>query len=553
MAPGVLKVLIMDSIALLVMNTGMFCYYTSLAFWLEERCCDELGNGHGGCDALSDDERAEGSRCASRYDSYFLSTANVLSVVAASYSGPVSDRVGRRLILMVSLLGLATAPVGTLVVVATNGPLWLQFPFMILAGLGGGATTFGAAAFSAAADVCTPEDRQRAFSFLESMIFAGGVVGPLLASTLQQPRLAQLTWLPFALSIGIYAMSFGSVLALPETLTTGENGGVTAYQPLGAQSPMTAGLAVGGRTDSGSSATHVNVSAADRAGAGQMQKLPPLLDTLVQSLRVVCERPELWTVLAIFGISFAAVWTGWFYVFNLWAEAQGFTKSETSFILSTLFVFKFVWLIALCPLVVKFCVPIGRVETTGMVMGNLAALTSFVAIGFLSHAWYEWLFLSAVAGGSVLVYPQCRAYVSVLVEPAQQGTVLCIISMLETSAEVLMPLITGLLFKATISSVPNACFFAAALLCLLSLCLAIRLQCFEPPLHLHPSLAETSGSMSLDGSSPSSPPLLTVPKREHFEDDDLDQTKEKGADGYRNHTVMEPVVPSWSPLAGGNT
>ncbi len=116
---------------------------------------------------------------------------------AAPVIGGLSDRYGRRPVILVSTLGLAF----DWVMMALAPNLW----WLVLGRLIGGATSAsGTAIFAYMADITRPEERTRAFGLIGAAMAAGFVVGPALGGVLGEfgPRV------PFWVAAGLSAAAF---------------------------------------------------------------------------------------------------------------------------------------------------------------------------------------------------------------------------------------------------------------------------------------------------------------------------------------------------------
>jgi MFS transporter, DHA1 family, tetracycline resistance protein len=132
----------------------------------------------------------------------------VASFFAAPVLGNLSDRFGRRPVLLASLAGL-TADYVLLAVVQTIPLLFLA---RILSGIFGGSF---AAAQAAIADITVPEERARNFGFVSAAFGVGFVAGPAIGGLLGEygPRA------PFIAAAALSAINFLYGLFLfPDTL-----------------------------------------------------------------------------------------------------------------------------------------------------------------------------------------------------------------------------------------------------------------------------------------------------------------------------------------------
>lgn len=152
------------------------------------------------------------------YAERFGASASVVGVLVASYAvaqligapilGGLSDRVGRKPVLMASLIGTS---VGFLLF-GLAGSLWLLFVARSLDGLTGGNVSVAQAYI---ADVSAPEKRARNFGFIGAAFGIGFIVGPALGGFLSRFGLST----PAFFAAGLAALNVGAVIIfLPESL-----------------------------------------------------------------------------------------------------------------------------------------------------------------------------------------------------------------------------------------------------------------------------------------------------------------------------------------------
>lgn len=157
------------------------------------------------------------------YAEHFSATPFVVTLLMATYSllqfvfspiwGRLSDRWGRRPILMVSLGGAAVAYTWF----GLAGSLWTVFAARALAGAMGGNI---AAAQAYIADVTTPENRARGMGMIGAAFGLGFIFGPALGGVLAGGDIHALNFaLPafVAAGLSLLALVFAA-LALPESL-----------------------------------------------------------------------------------------------------------------------------------------------------------------------------------------------------------------------------------------------------------------------------------------------------------------------------------------------
>lgn len=111
----------------------------------------------------------------------FLASYSAMQFIFAPILGAISDRVGRKPVLAVSLLGTAIASFAMAIASSTPGSLWLLFAARTLDGITG-ANTSTAQAYIA--DVTAPEKRARALGLVGMAFGLGFVLGPAFGGLL---------------------------------------------------------------------------------------------------------------------------------------------------------------------------------------------------------------------------------------------------------------------------------------------------------------------------------------------------------------------------------
>jgi DHA1 family tetracycline resistance protein-like MFS transporter len=145
---------------------------------------------------------------ASAWNTFFAATWGAMQFVVGPMLGVLSDRVGRRPVLLISSFGLAA----DFLFMALAPNLWWLYAGRIINGV-------TSASFSTAgaylADVTPPERRARAFGMLTSAFSCGFLVGPTLGGFLGAYSLR----LPFFVAAGLTALNWlYGLLILPESL-----------------------------------------------------------------------------------------------------------------------------------------------------------------------------------------------------------------------------------------------------------------------------------------------------------------------------------------------
>ena len=136
---------------------------------------------------------------------------SVAQLVAAPALGALSDRFGRRPVLIFSLIGTVIS--FAMLAMAQN--LAVLFAARVIDGLSGGNITTARAYI---ADVTGPEDRAKAFGFLGAAFGLGFIVGPGLAGLFAQISYTAPIWAAAGITMVAVAMAY---FWLPETVHRG--------------------------------------------------------------------------------------------------------------------------------------------------------------------------------------------------------------------------------------------------------------------------------------------------------------------------------------------
>jgi DHA1 family tetracycline resistance protein-like MFS transporter len=129
-------------------------------------------------------------------------------LVASPVLGHLSDRWGRRPVLIFSLLGTVVS----FVMMAMANCLTMLFAARIVDGLSGGSITTARAYI---ADVSTEENRAKAFGLLGAAFGLGFIVGPALGAAFSHISYTAPIWAAAAITVAAVAMAW---LWLPETV-----------------------------------------------------------------------------------------------------------------------------------------------------------------------------------------------------------------------------------------------------------------------------------------------------------------------------------------------
>ncbi len=137
----------------------------------------------------------------------FLSLYALMQFLCAPLLGGWSDRIGRKPVLTISLIGAAV----NYAVMACLPPLWILFVARAIAGVTGANMSVATAYLT---DISTPEDRAKRFGQLNACMGIGFILGPAAGGLLRE---AGLMW-PFALAAALTVVNLLLCLfVLPET------------------------------------------------------------------------------------------------------------------------------------------------------------------------------------------------------------------------------------------------------------------------------------------------------------------------------------------------
>ncbi len=138
-----------------------------------------------------------------------LAIYSVMQFVFAPILGKLSDKVGRRPVLLVSLIGTS---IGFLTM-GLAGTLWLLFVARIIDGITGGNISTAQAYI---ADVTPPEERSKSMGLIGAAFGLGFIFGPFIGGVLSKVSLAA----PFYFAAGLAAANaLALYFLLPESLS----------------------------------------------------------------------------------------------------------------------------------------------------------------------------------------------------------------------------------------------------------------------------------------------------------------------------------------------
>jgi len=371
----------------------------------------------------------------------------VTQFVSSPVLGNLSDRFGRRPVLLASLLGLtfdyammALAPV-----------VWYLFIGRFVSGVAGAAV---ATATAYMADITTPEKRTQRFGLIGAAFGLGFIIGPVIGGELGEfgPKV------PFFAAAGLaFANFLFGLFVLPESLSK------THRRPFSFKRANPFGAIL------------------------SLRKFPTVL----------------WLLLALLFFTMAA--QAFPSVYNYFTiEVFGFTSSQIGRTLGLFgIVFALFQAFGVGPLVKRFQ------ETPVVVLGMSAAAIAFVGIAFI-HA-ESWLYVLIVIGAaSGLAAPAINGVMSRQVPDNAQGELQGAVNAANSLATIIGPLLATQVFALfTVSPqpfgyMPGAPFLLAAGFVILAAALflftAVRFDLsHKPSVALHPKTPEISppGQMNI--------------------------------------------------------
>ena len=142
---------------------------------------------------------------------FLFAAFSLAQLIAAPVLGVLSDRFGRRPVLIFSLIGTAVS----FVMLAMAQSLFMLFAARIIDGLSGGNITIARAYI---ADVTEPDERAKAFGFLGAAFGLGFIVGPGLAGLFSHISYTAPIWAAVVVTLMATVMA---AVWLPETVHRG--------------------------------------------------------------------------------------------------------------------------------------------------------------------------------------------------------------------------------------------------------------------------------------------------------------------------------------------
>jgi DHA1 family tetracycline resistance protein-like MFS transporter len=316
-----------------------------------------------------------------------FATFSAMSMITAPLWGRLSDRIGRRPVLMASMAAAALAYLG----LAFAAALWMVFAARAFAGACAGNI---AAAQAYIADVTPPDQRARGMGMIGAAFGLGFIIGPVLGGVVAGNDLATADLrTPGLIAAGLSVAAFlGVILLLPESLAPGQ-----------------------------ATASHGRIAAARGALA----------------------RPLLARLLAVFFLAILA-FSGMETTFAWWAIAQfGWGPRSIGF------VFFYVGLLSALMQGVLIGPLTKRFGEERLMLGGLGAIAlGLLVLPFARGLPVLAVALTALSLGMGAMQPSLNSLISRRAGADQQGEVMGVAQSVGSLSRVLGPLIAGALFTA---------------------------------------------------------------------------------------------------------
>jgi MFS family permease len=321
---------------------------------------------------------------------------SILQFIFAPFWGSVSDRHGRRHVLMFTVAGTA---LGYLVWFC-SGSFWLFLVSRIVSGAFSGNLSVATAAV---ADVTTREERSRAMGIVGAAFGLGLVTGPMLGAFTTHINL--LTNHPSLARFGVNPFSVPALIAFGLCLVN--------LVWIGARFKET-------------------LSPESRANAAHARLRNPLRAILTLKNRAV---RHLNVVSFVYSLAFVAMETSLTF---LAADRFGYTARQNGYLLGFLGVCA---VITQGYIVRKLLHRIDEIRVLGS--GLLFSVVGLLTLGFAVAPWMLYVGLALLATGSGLVNPASTGLISLYSGPSEQGRVLGIFRSLQSLSRALTPMIAG--------------------------------------------------------------------------------------------------------------
>lgn len=353
---------------------------------------------------------------ASRYGGFLMFSYAVMQFIFSPVLGGLSDRYGRRPVLLLSLLGLG---IDYLFMAFAPGITWL-FIGRIIAGISGASFTTATAYI---ADISTPEKRAQNFGMVGAAFGLGFIIGPVIGGFFGEYGAR----IPFIVSAVLTLLNFlYGLLVVPESLSK-ENRRSFEWKR------------------------------ANPAGSLLQLKRYPAIMALVSSLVLVY-------------IAAHAVQSNWTYFTML---KFGWTEKMVGLSLG----FVGILIAAVQGGLIRIIIPkIGQINS--IYLGLLLSASGLLLFAFASASWMMYAFLVPYCLGGI-AGPAIQGYISSHVPANEQGELQGALTSLISVTSIIGPLIMNNLFAYFTSAgapvyFPGVAFLAGAAFTFTSTLLAFR-------------------------------------------------------------------------------
>jgi len=338
---------------------------------------------------------------------------SVLQFVFSPLWGGLSDRIGRRGVLMFTVLGTAAS----YLVWAFSGSFWVFLAARVLGGAFGGNLSVATAAV---ADVTTREERSKAMGLVGAAFGLGLVTGPLVGAFSAHINLVEMFPSLNLAALGVNPFSTPALIAFALALVNLVWINARFHETL----PPEARAAV------------ASANAKTRRVRNPVRAILSLDNAPVRAVNLVT---------FIFTVGFVAMEASLVF---LSAERFGYTARQNGLLMGFL---------GLCSILTQGVI-VRRLylrlrETAVLALGLACSAVGFVAIGFAPAPAFLYAGTALLALGSGLVNPSTSGLISLYAGASEQGMVLGIFRSLGALARAITPILAGIIFFAAGSRV----------------------------------------------------------------------------------------------------
>lgn len=312
------------------------------------------------------------------------------SLVAGPILGDLSDRYGRRIVLLLSQIGTCIG----FIILALSKTLWIVFLSRIIDGITAGNITVAQAYIS---DITEPQNRTRAMGLIGASFGLGFILGPAISGVLVRYGHSAPIWASAALS-------FLSIMGTSLFLKNAKK--------------------------------HNEESRKEFGAFHQLKKSFRLLNTPVLK--------EYFIIFFIFSISFALYMSGLALYCERSLKWNGhfFTAREVGLLLSYVGIISLLIQVLLMGFLVR---KLG--ETKIMMIGFLSTALSLIVMGFAPLLAIFLMGITVNAFGNAILRPSIAGMLSKSASPTHQGLVFGLNQTLMSIAQIVCPLISGILIE----------------------------------------------------------------------------------------------------------